>query len=140
MGFLGERCLHRLGQITNCFDMTNKEEVKNPALCSHCGLIFNFGEARVTYEAIHTGKEVAANCPSCGGQVLYSEAFALLLAESSSEVLAQLARDMHDRGGRRDQFETAVLTEFYKELGRRYALVLAPEDASGTREVRSLPS
>ncbi len=115
------------------------EQVTNPVICTHrdCGLIFNFGDARTTYEASATNKECKANCPLCGREVLYSEGFNVLLAEAPDEILAKLARALHQKKDR-DQFETRVLIEFYKELGRRRVLELAEVEEDGT--VRDLPT
>lgn len=139
-GIRREKCLLQAREDHKLFAMTNNGEVRNPALCTNeeCGLIFNFGDARTTYEAMATGKEVATNCPSCGKQVLYSEAFAILLAEAPDELLAKLARAMHQLN-ERTHFETSVLTEFYKELGRRCALALTTVDET-TGEVLDVPT
>ena len=99
------------------------EAPRNPALCKECGLVFNFGSARVTYEANATNKDCQTNCPSCGEEIRYSEARSLLLAEGGDEELAKLATELHEIPDR-DHFETAGLLEIYKELGRRYAVKL----------------
>lgn len=114
------------------------EFFRNPAMCTHgdCGAVFNFGTARETFEAVSKGMECSTDCPRCGRKVLFSEASNVLLAEASEAELAAIARSMH-RNSDRDTFETRVLLEFYKEIGRRRTETLAEIGPGG--EVLNLP-